>query len=249
MLAVGDALDAFYLGSFLFGLLFAAGSQLLGAAHLRRGSHGHGSRAVHGFRASAEHVGIGPVNFASALAGVSSFRGVGDQGGHAQELVTPLSLLCTVRGGLLGAAIARATCVRIAVPNDVALDPDEFRLEGMLARASPGIRGGGTGETVHERLGVQQVSAVPGVDGAVLPRGVESVVLRFEGSVALVQSTPPSIAVPATGIGPAGGAPHIRTRRRDVASGMVRWIAAMPGMARWGLPMRSGQRRAKRCCR
>ena len=87
MLAVGDALDAFYLASFRFGLQFAAGSQLLGGAHLRCGSHGHGSRAAHGFRASARHVGIGPVNVASALAAVSRLRGVGCRSGHAQELV------------------------------------------------------------------------------------------------------------------------------------------------------------------
>ena len=184
MLAVGDALDAFYLAPFRFGLQFAAGSQLLGGAHLRCGSHGHGSRAAHGFRASARHVGIGPVNVASALAAVSRFRGVGCRGGHPQELVAPLSLHRAVGGGLLAAAIARATYVRIVVANDVALDRDEFRLQGMLARASPGIGGGGTGGTVGERLGVRQMSAALAVDGAVFPPGVE-------WGVALVRSAPP----------------------------------------------------------
>ncbi len=198
MLVIGDALDAFYLGSFLFGLLFAALSHLLGAvhvgAHVPKSFHGHvhgshgappgGHDVAHGWRGSAVWGLFSP---ASILAFVSWFGGVGYQARHALGLVTPASIACGLVGGAVAAVVVWWFLAKVILPQDRALDPDDYRLPGTAARVSSMIRPGGTGEIVYEQGGVRQVSAARAADGNGLARGACVVIVEHERGVALVQ--------------------------------------------------------------
>ncbi len=199
MLVIGDALDAFYLGSFLFGLLFSAFSHLLGVAHvgahLPKTFHGHGfgshgaSPDGHGggHRGLSGRAAGGLVNPASILAFVSWFGGVGYQARHALGLVTPASIACGLAGGSVAAVVVWWFLVKVILPQDRALDPEDYRLPGTAARVSSTIRPGGTGEIVFEQAGVRQASAARAADGTGLARGASVVIVEHERGVALVQ--------------------------------------------------------------
>ena len=134
MLVVADALDAFYLGSFLFGIVFTALGHLIGAVHFGPGGHAGGGHGAVVPKAAGHHDGPGAVNFLSVLSFVSWFGGVGYQARHAFDLVTPASVVCGLFGGLLGASIVGVFFAKVVVPNDRALDPEDFRMEGVAAR-------------------------------------------------------------------------------------------------------------------
>lgn len=196
---VGDALDAFYLGAFVFGLLFSAVSHLVGLVHLGGGGEHaavphppHGSSAGQGAHRGPS---AGPLNPLSLLAFVSWFGGIGYPARHALGLVTPASVACGLIGGSIGAGIVWLFLARIVVPAERTLDPEDFRPEGLPARVSSGVRPNGTGEIVYELGGVRVVSAARAAGGDGLPRGSEVVILGVERGIALVRArgkgTPP----------------------------------------------------------
>lgn len=189
MLVVKDGLDALYLGSFLFGLLFAALSLLLGGSHL---AHHHGPLGH--LPASAKHHGIGPegapgwLNSGTVLAFIAWFGGVGYLVRNGLDAYAWVSVLTGLLGGLGGAAIIGWFLLKVILPADQGMDPADFQLPGTLARVTSAIRAGGTGEIVYEQGGVRQVSAARSHNGRPLPRGTEVVVLGCERGVASVQA-------------------------------------------------------------
>lgn len=201
MLAILDVLDAFYLGSFLFGLVFATASHLLGAVHVGGGGR-HGSGQAH-----AAHV-AGPAGLAHGvpwrsllnpgplLAFVTWFGGIGYQGRHLLDLASPASLACAAVGGGAGAGIVWWVMERVVLPNERALDPDDFRLEGVPARVSSGIRAGGVGEIVYELQGTRWVCAARAIDAESLPKGCEVVIRAQERGVAAVERAGAAISPP-----------------------------------------------------
>jgi hypothetical protein len=207
VLVVADALDAFYLGSFLFGLLFSAVTCLCGLAHV--GGHGaptHGLGGGHGDDASlpAAHTHVKPaspkqVNVPLLIAFVSWFGGVGYPSRNALDLVTPVSLVCGLTGGVAAAATVAWFLARVVAPNDVALDAADFALPGVTARVSSPIRAGGTGEIVYELGGTRRVSAARGEDAGVHSRGETVRITRTDRGVAYVGRPPdpgPPVGLP-----------------------------------------------------
>lgn len=207
MLVIDDALDAFYLGSFLFGLLFSALSHLLGlvhvGAHLPKSFHGHGHGghdAPGGTGGGHRLLGLshvaGAFNPASILAFVSWFGGVGYQARHALGFVTPVSIVCGLAGGSFAAAVVWWFFAKVIWPQDRALDPEDYRLTGMVARVSSSIRAGGTGEIVYVQAGVRQVSAARSVERTEVARGTSVVVVEHERGMALVEPAPARSVAP-----------------------------------------------------
>lgn len=184
MLVVNDGLDALFLGSFLFGLLFSAVSLLLGGAHV---GHLH----VHLGRL---HVGgghddgtVGPLNSATILAFIAWFGGVGYLVRNGLGSCVLVSVLLGAAGGVIAASVVGWVLLKVILPADRVLDPADFRLPGTLARVTSSIRAGGTGEIVYVQEGVRQVAAARSLDGALLSRGTEVVVLGCDRGVASVQ--------------------------------------------------------------
>ncbi len=183
MPVTNDALDALFLGCFLFGLLFAIVSLLLGVADLEvdagllGGSDGD----------TGGDDGVGPVNVSTILAFTAWFGGIGYLARNGFGWVSGLSVAVAVVGGLAGAALIYQFLVRVVAPADKALDSDDYRLPGTLARVTSSIRSGGTGEIVYEQAGSRQVSAARASNGSAIGRGTEVIVLEAERGIALVE--------------------------------------------------------------
>jgi len=179
MPVVGDALDAIFLGAFLFGLVFSAVSLLLGFADID----------VDGdlFGGDDGGDGAGILNLSTILAFVAWFGGVGYLARHALDFAAPLAIGAGVLGGLAGGALIAVFLARVVRPNDKVLDPRDFRLVGALARVTSAIRANGVGEIVYEQQGTRQVSAASAADGRAIPRNTEVVVLAVERGVARVE--------------------------------------------------------------
>jgi len=202
VLVIGDLLDALYVGAFLFGLLFAGLSLLLGAGHLgghvHLGGHGHGHGSFHGGHRAAlpsgsgSHQGarrevVGPLSLSSVLVFLAWFGGIGYLARHGIGLAAPFSVLLGAAAGLIVGAAVSWVLAKVVAADARALDPEDYRLAGTLARVTSSIRAGGTGEIVYEQAGVRQVSAARTADGEAMPRGAEVVVLSCEHGIALVE--------------------------------------------------------------
>ncbi len=183
MPVINDALDTLFLGCFLFGLLFAVVSLLLGVADLEihAGLFGGGNGDVGG------DDGLGPINISTVLAFATWFGGIGFLARNGFGLMSLLSLTVAVVGGFAGAALIYQFLVRVVAPADKSLDPADYRLPGTLARVTSSIRSGGTGEIVYEQAGFRQVSAARASDGGAIDRGTEVVVLQADHGIALVE--------------------------------------------------------------
>lgn len=183
MPVINDALDAFFVGCFLFGLLFAVVSLLFGFADLDvdGGILGGGDGDAGG------HNGPGPLNVSTILAFAAWFGGIGYLARHGLGWVSLVSLAVAVVGGLAGSALIYQFLVRVVGPADKAMNPEDYRLPGTLARVTSPIRSGGTGEIVYEQAGSRQVSAARASNGSAIDRGTEVIVLEAGRGIALVE--------------------------------------------------------------
>ena len=66
------------------------------------------------------------------------------------------------------------------------LDPADFEMVGVLGKLSVPIRDGGTGELIYSQMGTRRVCGARSDDGAVLTKGAEVVVTRYEKGIAYV---------------------------------------------------------------
>jgi hypothetical protein len=200
MFAVDDALDAIFLGAFLFGILFTVISLILGALDigLDHGGHGgdigHGGDVGHG--GHADHTGYfghdggdisSYVNVSTVLAFIAWFGGIGYLARNGAGWTALVSVVLAVFGGLAGAYLIYLVFARIIRPGQTApLDPRDFELQGKLARVTSSVRAGGTGEITYVQSGARMVRAARAADGRAIPRGTEVVVMRAERGVGIV---------------------------------------------------------------
>ncbi|CAA9547311.1 MAG: hypothetical protein AVDCRST_MAG73-2542 [uncultured Thermomicrobiales bacterium] len=197
MPVVGDALDAVFLGAFLFGLVFSAASLLLGFADVDLDGDLFGG--------DDGGDGAGILNLSTILAFVAWFGGVGYLARHALDLGAPLAIGAGALGGVAGGALIAWFLAKVVRPNDTALDPGDFRLVGTLARVTSAIRANGIGEILYEQQGVRQVSAASAKDGRAIPRDTEVVVLAVERGVARVEPWEALLADREVGAGAGAG--------------------------------------------
>jgi hypothetical protein len=198
--AVDDALDAIFLGAFLFGILFTAVSLILGAVDigLDHGGHGgdfghggdigHGGHAGHGGYIGHDGGDISSyVNVSTVLAFIAWFGGVGYLARNGAGWTALVSVLLAILGGLGGAYLIYLVFARIIRPGQTApLDPRDFELQGKLARVTSSVRAGGTGEITYVQSGARMVRAARAADGRAIPRGTEVVIMRAERGVGII---------------------------------------------------------------
>jgi len=171
MLTVNDALDAIYLGAFMFGILFVLATLVIGSVDI--GGHHDGS--------------FGPFNLSTILGFVAWFGGVGYLVKNGIGGAAVLSVVAAILGGFAGAAAIYWLLVKVIAPSDRPLDPKDYELPGTIGRISSSIRLGGVGEVVFEQQGVRQVIAAKSLDGVAIPRGLDVVILRTDHGIAYVQ--------------------------------------------------------------
>lgn len=173
---VRDALDAVLLGCFLFGLLMAAASFVLGHADV--GFHGDGGDHGHGDLAWL------PLNLGSLLMALGWFGGLGFLL-RGIGWPTPIALVVAAGVGLsLGSLVQRLLRALEGAGDGLAAEDD--RMPGIIGRVSSSIRAGGVGEVVYEQRGARHVTSARAHDGLPLPRGSEVVIVSYDRGMAAV---------------------------------------------------------------
>jgi len=182
--------SSLFLGCFTFGLLFTVVSGLLGAfsgghdfhipggdLHVHvgpSGGHGHG------------HSHPSPFNAGTIAAFLTWFGGAGYlltrySGFAALSIVAIASFAGLVGGGLVFAFLAKFINPRLTV-----LAPEDFQLQGVVAKVTSTILPGGTGEIVYTLGGTRHADGARAETGEQLERGTEVVILRVDKGIAYV---------------------------------------------------------------
>jgi membrane protein implicated in regulation of membrane protease activity len=91
--------------------------------------------------------------------------------------------------GLTGASMVFWFIARVLMPGDVALDPADYDMIGVLGHVTSPIReGGGTGEMTFSQEGHRCAAPVRSEDGKPIAKGAEVIVTRYEQGIAYVRS-------------------------------------------------------------
>ena len=196
--------QTFYLTAFLLGFLLAAISLVAGAFHLPFG-HGihlpHGGHAPHvphlphaaaggaagsGHAPAAGRGGASPFNFATAMAFLAWFGGVGYLLSRAAVGSAAVLAIATA-SGIAGGWLVFAFLSRVLLRREAALDPADFAMVGVLGRVTAAIRDGGTGEIAYSQAGTRRSIGARRDGEGRIDRGCEVVVTRYEKGLAYVR--------------------------------------------------------------
>lgn len=185
----------FYLVCFVVGLFLSVAMFLIGGLHLNfphlhlPGTHVHVGHApaAHG-HAPVHHGGeISPFNLITLTAFLAWFGGTGYLLARHSTLWFFTALMLSVLSGTGGAALIYLFLTRVLSSPDEALNSADFEMVGVLGRISVGIREGGTGELIYSQAGTRRVCGARAEDAAVIPKGTEVVVTRYERGIAYVR--------------------------------------------------------------
>ncbi|MCC7105284.1 MAG: NfeD family protein [Chloroflexi bacterium] len=203
-----DFLATFFLGCFLFGLVFAIGSVVLGISdlvpHVGDGVHGigNGPAAPHvghlghhgaaGHAASSSQSGgalgnVSPWNLTCIMAFVAWFGGVGYLATAGFGVAAVISILAALAAGFVGWWIVFVFFSRVLYRRHFELDPEDYRLEGTVARVTVPIHEGRTGEIQYIQAGSIRSDGARSASGQSIDRNTEVVVIRYEKGLAIVQ--------------------------------------------------------------
>jgi len=181
--------SSLFLGCFTFGLLFTVISGLLGAfngghdLHLP-GLHGHAGHVGHA--AGHDHGHPSPFNAGTIAAFLTWFGGAGYlltrySGFAALSIIAIASLV-----GLVGGALVFVFLAKFINPRLTVLAPEDFQMQGIVAKVTSTIQPGGTGEIVYTLGGTRHSDGARAETGEQLDRGTEVVILRVEKGIAYV---------------------------------------------------------------
>lgn len=185
-------LEGLFLGAFFAGLLFCVGSVLLGF-----GQHGLDDLGIHLGGADGgdgadgglgHHSGhVSPWNLTGITAFVAWFGGVGYLALSGWQLAAWLSVVLAALGGVLGWGVIYWFYARVLSRGEGAMNPDDYRLDGTVARVTAPLAGDRIGEIQFSRGGARRSEGARSADGSALPPGTEVVVVRYERGIAYVQ--------------------------------------------------------------
>lgn len=202
-----DPLSAFFLVCFLFGGVLTLLSLVTGMAHLSLpGGHGihigHIGHVAHlhlGHQAGAREA-ASPVNVGSLLAFLAWFGGVGYLLHTFSALALLLVLLLSLIAGLAGGAVILFFLVKVLMPAQTIVDPEQYRLDGTLGRITAAITAGGTGEITYSKAGTVRGDAARSINAEPIGRGEEVVILGYQHGVAYVERLERYLHTPAAQI-------------------------------------------------
>lgn len=186
-----------FLGCFAFGLLFTVASFLLGALsgsnihvpglHAFGLGHHTGASAHGGGHAGSADVQISPFNLSTISAFLAWFGGSGYLLSRYSGLTATIILLFAITVGLVGGGIVFVTLSRFLLPRLTEMRPEDYRVEGTVARITSSIRPGGTGEIVFTLGGTQQIEGARGVTDEEFAKGTEVVIHHIDAGIAYVE--------------------------------------------------------------
>ncbi|HTW49055.1 MAG TPA: hypothetical protein VMD92_13975 [Acidobacteriaceae bacterium] len=183
----------FYLICFTLGLILTLMSALGASSHLHVGhvhihiGHAHPHLHVAGAKGGATKGGMSPVNGFTLAAFLCWFGGCGYLLSRGADFAFFTVLLISLATGLGGGAILFWFLMRVLLPHEKELTAADTAIEGVLGLITSPIREGGTGEIQFSQNGSRRFAAARSDTGAMLARGTEVVVMRYEQGIAYVQ--------------------------------------------------------------
>ena len=184
----GQRLESVFVACFAFGALFTLLSALLGV-HGLHGLHA-GHSAVH--PAGAHGGGTGLRRGPSALANPSSllaFLTWFGAAGYLLERYAGWGLAAVLAGAVAAGAAGWYLITRfleLVLSGEREMNPEDYRVEGTIARVSIAIPEAGTGEVVFTKGGVRRSEAARALAGPI-PRGTEVLITRYANGFATVE--------------------------------------------------------------
>jgi membrane-bound ClpP family serine protease len=179
-------METIYLVCFIVGLVLSVLSVAGGFAHLHIG-HLRLGHTAHAHTHSGSH-GISSVNGFTITAFLCWFGGVGYLLDRYSIFITPLIVLLSVLGGLIGATLLWAVLFKLLLPRERVLTSEETEMPGVIGHVSDSIRdNGGIGEIIFSQTGARRSTAARSEDGSPILRGAEVIVIRYERGVAYVR--------------------------------------------------------------
>jgi hypothetical protein len=179
-------METIYLVCFIVGLVLSVLSVAGGFAHLHIG-HLRLGHTAHAHTHSGSH-GISSINGFTITAFLCWFGGVGYLLDRYSIFITPLIVLLSVLGGLIGATLLWAVLFKLLLPRERILTSEETEMPGVIGHVSDSIRdNGGIGEIIFSQTGARRSTAARSEDGSPILRGAEVIVIRYERGVAYVR--------------------------------------------------------------
>jgi hypothetical protein len=144
----------------------------------------HGAGAPRG--AASRGGSVSPFNPPSIAAFLAWFGGTGYLLTRFSAIWVGFGLILSAGAGLAGGAIIFLFLSKVLMSDQEFLNAADFEMVGVLGKLSVPIREGGTGELIYSQMGTRRVCGARSDDGAVLAKGAEVVVTRYEKGIAYV---------------------------------------------------------------
>ena len=186
-------MTSFFVGCFAFGLLFTVVTFLLGGLG-GTGSHGgaHGLLSgITGSHASGANghgaSNVSPFSFSTLSAFLTWFGGAGYLLTRYSPLAALAVILTALIVGAVGGALFFTAIARFIVPRLTVLNPDDFRVQGAVARVTSTIQPNGIGEIVYTLGGTRHADGARSESGELIERGTQVLILRIDRGIAYVE--------------------------------------------------------------
>lgn len=174
--------EMFYLICFGVGLALCVLSFVSGSLHVHLG-HAH---VGHGACAHTPGL-LSYLNGFSLMAFLCWFGGTGYLLTHYRGMVVTVVFVIASAIGLAGAAVVSFFLVKVLLPHERVLLPEDTEMRGVIARVSSTIHERGTGEIIFSQNGGRKGAAARTEDGSPIARNAQVLVLRYERGVAYVR--------------------------------------------------------------
>ena len=127
------------------------------------------------------------INFGTIAAFLAWFGGTGYLLTEYSALWFVTALALSVGSGIAGAALVFWFLAKFLVAHERPLDPEDYRMVGVVGKVSSTIRPEGIGEIIFTQEGVRRGAAARSEDGSEMAVGAEVAVERYENAVAYVR--------------------------------------------------------------
>ena len=179
----------FYLICFIVGFAFSLISWLPCGLHFHAhlphwmhiSHHGFGSHHIAGHGDDASFF-----NFPTIMTFLAWFGGIGYLLTRFTGFWFLLILGLALAAGFAGASMVFWFLAKVLLAHDHTMNPADFRMVGTLGTVRCAIRPGGTGEIEYSQGGARRFCSARSDDGALVPKGTEVVVTRYEKGVAYI---------------------------------------------------------------
>ena len=153
---------------------------------MHAGDAGHAGHPDHGSGDSSGHQ-LSYLNFGTISAFLAWFGGTGYLLTKYSSLWVGFVVLFSVLIGWIGATLIFFFVAKVLMRSEVALNPSDYQMVGVLGAVTVSIREGGTGEIVFSQEGVRRCAGARSEDGVAIPKGAEVIVIRYEKGIAYVK--------------------------------------------------------------